>query len=300
MPRSGGPWNAEAFAAEYAQEIRAKNYPAVKALLAEVSESNYQLRDMWQVPRTVSVSSSDCAKFRRPGGKEPKVSFSELSTADALYHFAKSKKAVCGLNFANGSPDSIGGGYKKGATAQEEDLCRRIPSLFPSLLAVKETLYPFGPATLKSIEQPGKYCDVLYTAGLMMARTGVDGGFAVYPPDEQVEVSILSAAAPNINFASEVDDPELIYNTIKNIFIAPKLVQQEVSVLVLGAWGCGAFGGDPAKIAPLFAKALVQENIAQGLYEEVHFAILKVNPEDKNYDAFRAAFEQSAIRIHEL
>lgn len=43
--------------------------------------------------------------------------------------------------------------------------------------------------------------------------------------------------------------------------------------LVLGAWGCGAFGNDPSVIAPLFGAAL--HGPFAGVFERVVFAVLE-------------------------
>ena len=45
-----------------------------------------------------------------------------------------------------------------------------------------------------------------------------------------------------------------------------------MTCIVLGAWGCGAFGNDSSEIAQLFQRAL-EENF-KGAYRQVIFAIL--------------------------
>ena len=56
--------------------------------------------------------------------------------------------------------------------------------------------------------------------------------------------------------------------------------------LVLGAWGCGAFAGDPALAADAFAGAL--ETRHRGAFERVVFAVLVARPRDRaNLEAFR-------------
>ncbi len=45
--------------------------------------------------------------------------------------------------------------------------------------------------------------------------------------------------------------------------------------IVLGAWGCGAFGNRSSEIAPLFRKAL--EASFRGAYRRVAFAIVALN-----------------------
>jgi len=292
-------WDAAGFLKVFAQAKLSKDYARLKKLLAEVAESNYKLRSRWRVPRTIPVTYQECSEYRSQGGRFCDISFSTLSTVDALLHFAKGgKRAVCGLNFANGK--DVGGGYKRGAAAQEEDLCRRIPALFTSLYrASKDGLYPFGPSTCAAAADPQKYSDVLYTQDLLVARRGEEEGFALLPEREQALVSLVAAAAPNVRFAQDLSDPDLMYRTIVSVFKAPRIAQPEVSVLVLGAWGCGAFGGDPVAVAQLFVRALVQENLGQH-YEEVHLAIPRTSPTDSNYENFRAVFEQSGVEVRDL
>lgn len=300
--RPGDAWNKGEFLQIYARAKTGKDYDTLKKLLATVAESNYRLMTThgWPVPRTVAVPWKDAAAFSIPGGAAPVVSFSELSTVDAMLYFARNRRnTVCGLNFANGK--DVGGGYKHGSTAQEEDLCRRIPQLYSSLYkAQKDSLYPFGPPTCTRAEVPEKYSDVLFTGGLWIVRGGEEDGFEVLPREEQVEVSLVAAAAPNLRFGDkDVNDAKLLYRTMCSIFVAPRLVQPApaVNVLVLGAWGCGAFGGDPVQIADMFVRALVQDNYGQ-LYKEVHFAIPKGSPENMNHDAFRKVFEDRGIQVN--
>lgn len=271
----------------------------------EIAESNYAMRRMWAVPLTVLVPFSDCERARAQvarRGRGAAVTFSALSTADALLHFAKlpggERQRVCALNFANGV--RVGGGYKTGASAQEEDLCRRLPNLYTTLNnAKRDGFYPFGPSTCSSRDKPAAYSDVLFTPGLVVARLGEDADYRMLPPKMQAKnVAVVTAAAPNVNFAKEVYDLELMYRTVEAVFIAPLLAQPETCVLILGAWGCGAFGGNPTDISNLFAKALTSDILGQ-LYEEVHFAIPSAEA-DRNADVFRETLRRHRIAFEEL
>lgn len=290
-------WNAQKVAQDISHAKAERNFDALKLILAEVAEHNYKIREQWRVPRTVPVTHAEALRQSiRGSGKEAKISFSAMTTADAALHFGKDRKnVICILNFANG--EKVGGGYKNGATAQEEDLCRQIPTLYNSLNnAMKDGLYPYGPCTCQTPSRPEKFSDVLYTQGVTIGRLGSEEGFAVIQPEKQVTCSMVSAAAPNIRFKKEVNDRSLVYKTIQSIYLAPNLMQPEVNVLILGAWGCGAFGGDPTTIATMFVEGIIRENYGQ-LYSHIHFAIPKLNPRDDNYDKFRAVFAGYPLNI---
>lgn len=223
-----------------------------------------------------------------------------MTTAEACQRLLREnpQRVVCALNFANG--ETPGGGYKSGATAQEEDLCRQCPNLYTTLYtAAKEGLYPFGPCTCRSASHPEKYSDVLYTAGVVLARGGMEDGYPLMLEKDQVIMSMVAAAAPNIRFASEISDPELIYHTVQSIFVAPRLTEPEVNTLILGAWGCGAFGGDPKQIAELFVRALISDNFGE-LYKEIHFAIPKLAPTDNNYEVFAQVLKEFQLEVVDL
>ncbi|CAK9011756.1 unnamed protein product [Durusdinium trenchii] len=290
MPRD---WDHVTFAQKLYQYKATKDWANLKKLLAQVAEDNYSRRDQFgRIPRTVPVSYADCQRCKPPRDSVPIISFSKMDTADACLMFAKQRRRVCALNFANGK--EVGGGYKHGATAQEEDLCRQIPLLYSSLInAQKSDLYPFGPPTCSSPRKPEKYSDVLYTGNLTIGRAGAEEGFRILKPSEQVTVSLVAAAAPNIKFSKDVNDEKLIYRTMMTIFNAPHVAESgAIDTLVLGAWGCGAFGGNPVQIAGLFIKALVEDGLGQG-YKEVHFAIPQFSVEDQNYEMFREVFKRS-------
>jgi len=289
-----GRWEAEVFKKEMevaeAEGLRG-HWQHKKKLLAEVAEHNYMLRDFWRTPRTILVEHASCVdNLRQTNDGIPPVQITDESTAQAMLRFAAQKRNVCGLNFANGA--QVGGGYKHGSSAQEEELCRQIPVLYTSLHnAAKQGFYPFGPCTCLSLSKPQRYCDVLYTMGLTLARGGLETGYAVMPDAQQRTVSLVSAAAPNLRKkeGAEVADEALVYGIIESIFLAPHVYDPQVEVLVLGAFGCGAFGNDPRDMANLFVRAL-REGLG-GRFKEVVFAI----PPGHNATVFKETFKQLRV-----
>jgi hypothetical protein len=83
-------------------------------------------------------------------------------------------------------------------------------------------------------------------------------------------------------------EPDLLKLAIENMFYVPKIntepvipigkedekasSSRDIRVLILGAWGCGAFGCPTEEMAELFCKTM-QETNCMRLYDEVHFAI---------------------------
>ncbi len=63
-------------------------------------------------------------------------------------------------------------------------------------------------------------------------------------------------------------------------------------MLVLGAWGCGAFANDPHRTATDFRQAL--ENDFSGAFTEIVFAITDWSRERKFLGPFRDVFNANA------
>jgi uncharacterized protein (TIGR02452 family) len=300
-PRSDpGPWNAEDFKARFAEAAATGDLRKKKEVMKEVSENNYALRKNWSIPRTVMYPFADVMRRLPPGGtRDVQISFSNMTTGDAVKYFASQRgHQVCALNFANGS--SVGGGYKNGAIAQEEDLCRRCPTLYTSLNnAHRDHCYPFGPATCRSRDRPERYSHVLFTPGVVLARGGQEAGFALWPDAEQVPFSLITAAAPNVGTAREVYDLDLMYNTVQSIFVAPKLAAPDTTTLILGAWGCGVFGCNPRDMSALFAKAIKERRLGN-LYTEIHFAIPSFSATDTNSAMFMDTLQHERIAVRTI
>jgi uncharacterized protein (TIGR02452 family) len=186
-----------------------------------------------------------------------------------------SGKRPLALNFANGIHP--GGGFLNGARAQEEVLCRS-SALFQTLdgdpMYAAHAERPLADATDWSILSP----DV-----------------PVFRTDDGRELSdfwllnVITCAAP---VASSVGQPlsgDLLQKRIHRVLAIAHAY--EYTTLVLGAWGCGAFGNDVARTARDFHNALTQE--FSGAFAEVVFAITDWSPERKFLGPFRDEFAAS-------
>ncbi|KAF3484209.1 TIGR02452 family protein [Arthroderma uncinatum] len=146
------------------------------------------------------------------------------------------------LNMA--SPLRPGGGVLNGATSQEEFLCLRT-TLYPSL---KESFY--------RLPEVGG----VWTPDVLIFRSGDSPGTDL-EKGERRHVGVLSAAMlrfPDIDddgagYANEKDrgTAEAQMRATMRIFHA-----QNINHVILGAWGCGAYGNPIKEIASLWRKVL--------------------------------------------
>ncbi|HSV67117.1 MAG TPA: TIGR02452 family protein [Mycobacteriales bacterium] len=172
-----------------------------------------------------------------------------------------------------------GGGFLAGAQAQEESLARA------SALYACQTTVPQFYGFHREQHDP-RYSDrVIYSPAVPVFRAD-DGTLlpAPYP------VSFLTAAAPNLG-AILATAPHLAGSVPAVLRTRAERVLRVAGAhghrrLVLGAWGCGVFGNDPALVAATFADALR----ACPRFDRVVFAVLDHQPGTPTYAAFARAF----------
>lgn len=185
------------------------------------------------------------------------------------------------LNFA--SARNPGGGFLNGAKAQEEDLCR-CSGLYHCLLKCPE--YYDANRQQSSL----LYTDyAIYSPEVPFIRVSGKDQFLAEP----YFVSVITSPAPNSapylknHSGSAVELEATFLRRWKNVLKIA--VDQSISRLVLGAWGCGAFGGD-AKMASITAKKAIQSD--GGAIDEIVFAIPAKGKQSRvNFELFRETFE---------
>ena len=183
------------------------------------------------------------------------------------------------LNFANAH--FAGGGFRLGANAQEESICRR------------STLY----ASLKSFEARRFYRENNFHIRRAEADTLVYSPNVIVFRNQRNErlsdprvVSVVSAAAPNRRglgmFLTRRALERVFERRIRMILELAR--RKGHRNLVLGAWGCGAFGNSPTLVAACFKRALADERLTSNL-DFVGFAI-PYRRNDRNFRAFENCF----------
>lgn len=207
----------------------------------------------------------------------------------------KTDARVLVLNFA--SPVAPGGNVRRGASAQEEDLCR-CSSLLQSLESTAAR--PFYDYHIKQ--------DSIMASEAMILSPNVEiirdenGGFLA----DSTVVSVLTCAAPNVHNGlegmSEDDYLHLFYRRIVSILrVANELGYRD---LVLGAFGCGAFGNDPQIVSSMFDQALQAAVVCRekdgrieeySLFDRVDFAVLDHSRSEENFSSFFSHFGPKTV-----
>jgi uncharacterized protein (TIGR02452 family) len=201
------------------------------------------------------------------------------TTTDCVRRYCDGFQDINILNFANARHP--GGGYINGSCAQEEDLCRKIPNLYQTLMkASRRGIYPL-------------HYKVLYSEGLTLLRNEDNSWDTRITP---INLNVVTAAAPcrasrhNHYDGSFYSDGDNWNRMIRAIMTAAGRKQSQRdrnrrSVIVLGAIGCGAFGNYPNVVANKMYDVLVREGYCK-LFDQVYIAI----PLGANYDAFNSRF----------
>ena len=204
-------------------------------------------------------------------------------------------KKVCVLNFASAS--NPGGGVEKGASAQEECLCRTSTLYFS--LNTKEMRDGFyGPH--RRMRNPIHNDDIIYTPDVVVLKTDTDKPVR-RKEEEWFKVDVISCAAPNLrnmpsnsynsgdgDLPARPTDDELYqiqFRRFKRILEVAAAMKEEV--LILGAFGCGAFENNPSVVAKA-AKDAVE--LYKKNFEIIEFAVFCTPDRKENYEAFRKAF----------
>ncbi|KAH6880144.1 hypothetical protein B0T10DRAFT_149121 [Thelonectria olida] len=239
---------------------------------------------------TPRLEPKDCPKRTRSGRTRIKIVNDD--SFNAAIELATSKGAghgrVAVLNMANASVP--GGGWLKGARAQEEALCYR-SSLS---LSLHRRYYPWQ-------QRMG-----IYSPDVVIIRSDQDSGHqllvpSVVPKDLPV-VSVLSVAAIRCpptdrvriqtqnglvekHLYSKPSDRELTKSKMR--LCLRMAAHHNHGLLVLGALGCGAFGNPPKEVANCWLEVLHEGEFQGGWWEEVWFAVF-----DKRNEGNLEVFEE--------
>lgn len=221
-----------------------------------------------------------------------KVIVSGKRTLEAAESYAKDGKRVCVLNFA--SATNPGGGVARGSSAQEEAICR-CTTLYPCLNTKEMWDNFYGPHRRENNALYNNDC--IFTPEVMAFKS--DTAFPeILPECDWWSVDVISCAAPNLRKQpsnkmnpnagstavniSNKDLRELLRGRIQRIFEVA--IANNVEVLILGAFGCGAFCNPPSIVAEIFSEYTEKYRIHLDVIE---YAVYHTEREKANFDAFK-------------
>lgn len=201
------------------------------------------------------------------------------------YLFSNGDKGILVLNLA--SAVHPGGGVRRGARAQEEDLCRKSSLLLSLESEAAKAYYDYN----KSLHSLMGSDALMITPQVEIIKD--ENGELL---DDTVIVSVLTCAAPNIargmEGMGEKEYQDMVYNRIMGMLKCVAYLGYRH--LVLGAWGCGAFGNDAHIISDLFYRALKEIDYnGHGeidLFRRIDFAVLDRTQEQYNFMEFDRNF----------
>ena len=101
-------------------------------------------------------------------------------------------------------------------------------------------------------------------------------------------LSFITCAAPYAPVIGQPEAGDLLRRRIHRVLAIARAYAY--SALVLGAWGCGAFGNDPRRTAIDFRHALATD--FSGAFRDVVFGITDWSPERRFLGPFRDVFAQ--------
>ncbi len=203
---------------------------------------------------------------------ETRVQVTNETTLAASRRLVDAGMSPLALNFANGKYP--GGGFLAGARAQEECLCRS-SALYHTL--ANDPMY----AAHGRRSRPDSTDWAIYSPDVPVFRT--DAGKELEKP---WLLSFLTCAAPVADRIGQPEAGDLLQRRIHRVMEIAHAYRHPA--LVLGAWGCGAFGNDVHRTARDFRNAL--ETKFSAAFAEVVFAITDWSDDRRYLGPFRDAF----------
>lgn len=201
----------------------------------------------------------------------------EADTVSAIFEVKRTHgytPTIGVLNFA--SFKHPGGGFLLGSRAQEECLCQS--SYLFNVLCRFPQYYEVNSQKLNH----GLYADrALYSPNVMFFN---ESGYAA-------RCDVITCAAPNITPARRHNNQAILNLNEEALtkrceYVLNVAARHGIDVLILGAFGCGAFGQDAEQVINIFLKLLEEYKY----FDKVIFAIPR-SIHSENYEAAAKAFK---------
>lgn len=205
---------------------------------------------------------------------------------DFSYMFKnKESKPILVLNLAN--PVNPGGGVRRGAKAQEEDLCRKSTLLCSLESEDARAYYAYN----RSLHTYMGSDAVILTPEVEIIKD--ENGELL---EDSVIVAVMTCAAPMVTSGMEgmtdAQYQDMVFRRITGMLKVAAYMGYQF--LILGAFGCGAFGNDAHVVSDLFYKALKEFRFdgmrVKDFFRHVDFAVLDRSVNQYNFKEFSRNF----------
>lgn len=259
-----------------------KQCKSVDRLRAAVKNSTEKQKLILEVE---NYSVSELGKYT----EEAKLVVSRKRSFEAASAYKGSK--VCVHNFASAS--NPGGGVVRGSSAQEECLCR-CSTLYFNLNTSEMWNGFYSPH--RAEQNPLHNDDCIYTPEVIVFKSDTASP-SIMPEKEWYSVDVITCAAPNLrerpsnmmnlgdgHRAVKIADMDLQALHEKRLTrILDIAAAENNEVVILGAFGCGAFENSPEVVARA-AKNVIGKYMHA--FKTIEFAVYCSPRDDTNYKVF--------------
>lgn len=265
-------------------------YHSPRGKKVDLTEAHHRCLDRTECYQPEELENIRKEIVGRPAPKGQKTVFdvkNETTLQGCRRLIEESKYAnIAALNFA--SAKHPGGGFLKGAKAQEESLARS-SGLYFSLRQCPD-YYEFHRSQNTSL-----YSDrMIYSPDCPVFRK--DDGTLL---DKFYTVDVLTSPAPNAGAIRQNEpdnikkiEPVLHERSAKILSLA---LHQGCDALILGGWGCGVFKNDPKTVANIFRRHLGPKQPFWNRFRLVLFSILDTTPFERIINPFRIHFLSKTV-----
>lgn len=243
------------------------------------------------IPEYMQVDEMMQAEATQESYDEAKVIVSKKRTYEAASAYEGLK--VCVHNFA--SATNPGGGVTKGSSAQEECLCR-CSTLYFNLNTSDMWGGFYSPH--RAMQDPIHNDDCIYTPDVVVFKSDTSEP-KLLNEEAWYKVNVITCAAPNLRLMpsnamntgdgvkrAKISDNDLYDLHVKRLTrIMDIAVAGGNEVVILGAFGCGAFENNPEVVAK--ASKIVADKY-KNKFKVIEFAVYCSTKDERNFTIFNS------------
>lgn len=252
----------------------------------------YSVAEQVLIPEMMEVTDlmPELAQNRDRYEKDAEIIVSKKRSYEAAAGYPGER--VCVHNFA--SATNPGGGVTKGSSAQEECLCRCSTLYF--CLNTKEMWAGFY-SPHRYAQDPIHNDDCIYTPEVIVFKSDTATP-APLPESDWYSVNVITCAAPNLRLLpANGMNPGDGNKTVKMTRAQQQALHEKRlsrildvavaggnEVVILGAFGCGAFENDPEAVAAAFSNVIARY---RKCFKTIELAIYCSPRDEQNYNIFK-------------